>query len=314
MNASAGDPSPVAYYEPARSYTTAIALFALLALGFVIDLALGGGLVHVWAWLLAIVVVVGLDLLAIRTARSIRSVTVTSTELRVGDHSVPRASIIGFEGDIDPTLPVLGQILREGLPRGTPGLAVHLVDGGRIVVPTRRPDRLTQALQLSLHVPDIRPADEDELPLLPDIDRRAESLFRVSGIALPEIPFPEDELRAAKAIFVAGRPAVGFVRIDEIDGLAHIQELAVLPGRMRQGLGSALLEAACAWAGAHGYPAVTLTAFADVVWNAPFYAARGFVPVEDVTPELAELRDWERAMGLDALGRRVVMRRELATP
>jgi len=33
--------------------------------------------------------------------------------------------------------------------------------------------------------------------------------------------------------------------------------------------------------------------------------------IDDITPELVELRDWERAVGLDTLGRRVVMRREL---
>ena len=79
---------------------------------------------------------------------------------------------------------------------------------------------------------------------------------------------------------------------------------------MRRGVGSALLEAACTWARAAGYPAITLITFADVPWNAPFYAARGFAETAS-TPEIAELRDWERAVGLDAVGRRIVMRRDL---
>jgi GNAT superfamily N-acetyltransferase len=206
---------------------------------------------------------------------------------------------------------VLGQPMRDGLPRGMPGLAVHLVDGTMLIVPTRRPQKLAEALELSLHVPDIRPAVPEDLAGLPEIDRRAESLFRVAGIDLPEISFPVDELNEAKAIFVAGRPPVGFVRVDEVDGLAHIEELAVIPGRMREGLGTALLEAACAWAEAQGYPASTVITFADVQWNAPFYAGRGFVPVDEISPGLAELRDWEQAVGLDAVGRRIVMRREL---
>jgi GNAT superfamily N-acetyltransferase len=321
VTAPAGDAPPAAsappaYYEPARTYASAVLLFLLIALGFGLDMALGGALVHVWGWLVALVIVVGVDVLAIRASRAMRSLSVTDTELRVGEHSVQRKSIIGFERDIDPSLPVLGQTMREGLPRGMPGLAVHLVDGTVLAVPTRHPERLAEAMQLSLHVPDIRPASPEELPALVEIDRRAESLFRVAGIQLPEIPFPVDELHDAKAIFVAGNPPVGFVRINEVDGLAHLEELAVLPNRMRKGLGSALLEAACAWAAARGYPAITLITFADVPWNAAFYQARGFAPLNSLTPGLVELRDWERAMGLDGVGRRVVLRRELppATP
>ena len=80
---------------------------------------------------------------------------------------------------------------------------------------------------------------------------------------------------------------------------------------MRQGVGSALLDAACAWAKARGYQAITLTTYADIAWNAPFYQTRGFVELTALTPELSELRTWERDMGLDALGRRIAMRRDL---
>jgi hypothetical protein len=62
----------------------------------------------------------------------------------------------------------------------------------------------------------------------------------------------------------------------------------------------------------HGYPAATVTTFADVPWNAPFFRRRGFVEITELTPELAERRDWERAVGLDGVGPRVVMRRDLA--
>ena len=85
----------------------------------------------------------------------------------------------------------------------------------------------------------------------------------------------------------------------------------MLPSHMRQGLGSTLLEAACDWARSAGYPAITVTTFAEVAWNMPFYAARGFAELTTLTPELAELRDWERDVGLDEVGRRVAMRREL---
>ena len=85
--------------------------------------------------------------------------------------------------------------------------------------------------------PAVRPAEPADLEQLPEIDSRAETLFRVAGMDLPEIPFPVDALHESKAVFVAGRPPVGFVQVDEVDGIAHVQELAVLPSHMRQGLG-----------------------------------------------------------------------------
>ena len=66
-----------------------------------------------------------------------------------------------------------------------------------------------------------------------------------------------------------------------------------------------LLDAACAWARDNGYRAITLTTYADVAWNAPFYSARGFVELTELTPELVEIRDWERDVGLDDVGRPV---------
>ena len=59
------------------------------------------------------------------------------------------------------------------------------------------------------------------------------------------------ELERAAAVFVAGRPPVGFVQIEEVDGLAYLVELAVIPRWMRQGIGTALVDRACEWARAH---------------------------------------------------------------
>jgi GNAT superfamily N-acetyltransferase len=299
------------YYEPAQTYRSAWALFGALLAGFVADLASGHGSKHVWAWLIAVVLVVGVDVLVTRAARSLRSITVTRTELRVGEDSVPRDSITGVADGVDPTLPVFGLSVGQGLPGATPGLAMRLADGAVLVVPTRHPDRLAAALQVSPEAPGVRPAEPDDLVALPEIDGRAESLFRVAGYELPDITFPVAALHDALAIFVAGRPAVGFVWVGEVDDLPYIEELAVIPGRMREGLGTALLEAACDWAAADGFRAITLITFAEVVWNAPFYAARGFTVVDDIPPGLAALRDKERAAGLDTVGPRVVMRREL---
>jgi GNAT superfamily N-acetyltransferase len=112
-------------------------------------------------------------------------------------------------------------------------------------------------------------------------------------------------------VFVVGAPPVGFAQVGEADGNAHLEELAVLPGHMRQGLGTRLIETACAWAAEHGYPAITLTTYADVPWNAPYYERLGFAVVDDFGPDVRERRDHEAAVGLDTVGPRVVMRRPL---
>jgi GNAT superfamily N-acetyltransferase len=316
-------PSPGGWYrEPARSYLSTAGLALLIVLGFVIDLLLGGAWAHLVGWAIAFVVVVGIDALTVHAARTLRSVAVSATQLRVGDDVIERADILGIElGVVDGAAVegaagehnrILGRTSAEGMPRGCVGLSLNLTDGRRVIVPTRRPDRLAAALQAELAVPEVRPARADELPLLAEIDARAETLFTVAGLQLPHVVFPVDKLPDSKAVFVQGRPPVGFVRVEEVDGLAHVEELAVLPSHMRRGIGSALLEAACAWAAGAGYPAITLITYADVAWNGPFYAARGFVEVSSpLTPELAELRDWERTVGLDAIGRRIVMKREV---
>jgi ribosomal protein S18 acetylase RimI-like enzyme len=241
----------------------------------------------------------------------VRSIEVTDDEVRVGESSVARADIAGIRPGRGDDVPLLGRRTGEGVPRGTMPLTLQLLDGSAIAIASRFPQRLAAALGAEEAVLEVRPAEEADLAELPEIDRRAEALFRVAGIDLPEIPYPVDELHESKAVLVVGRPAVGFVQIDEVDGLAHIQEIAVLPSHMRRGLGSLLLDAACSWARSAGYAAVTLTTYAEVPWNAPFYAARGFVELASLTPELAELRDWERDIGLDAVGRRIAMRRDL---
>lgn len=300
------------YFEPARTYTSVAVVLVLLVAGFLVDLfAFGAGAFHALAWAVAAVVLVGFDLLITHAVRGLRSITVTDDDLQVGETHLSRKEILGVRVGADAPR-ILGRRAGEGMPKGTSGITLQLIDGGSVVVASRHPERLAAALGADVGSgPTVRPADAADLVALPDIDRRAESLFHVAGMDLPELPFPVDALHEAKAVFVAGRPPVGFVQVDEVDGLAHVQELAVLPGYMRKGLGSALLDAACTWASEYGYPALTLTTYADVEWNGPFYAARGFVELTELTPELVEIRDWERDMGLDRVGRRIAMRRDL---
>lgn len=299
------------YAEPARGYASAWTLAALLLAGLIVDVALGGAAVHAIAWLVALVIIVGADVLTIRAVRAGRSVTVTPTEVRVGRETIQRASIRGVEPGAQGR--VLGRRPGEGLPRGAAGLGLRLVDGEVVIVPTRRPQALRATLEIGDAAPEIRPAEDDEIDDLPEIEARACALYTVSGLGpVPDPRMAHKVLTDARALLVAGRPAVGYARIDRVDGRAHLESLAVVPGHMRRGIGSALLEAACGWATRHGYPAVTVCTFADVPWQGPFFARRGFVPMDELSPELTELRDWERNLGLDAVGTRIVMCRPLA--
>jgi GNAT superfamily N-acetyltransferase len=307
---SPGRNDEVLYDEPARTYATAWGLGGILLAGLVIDAALGSAAVHALGWLIAVVIVVGADVLVTRAARATRSITVTPSELRVGDEAIALGSIVGIAHDTDAR--VLGRRPGEPLPRGASGLALRLEDGQSVVVPTRNPQALRATLSAGDAVPEIRQADDHELADLVELERRSDTLLTVAGIGpLPDPAIGHETIRDAHAVLVAGRPAVGFARVDEVDGQAHLEQLSVLPGHMRRGIGTALVEAVCAWATEHGYREVTLCTFADVAWNGPFYAKRGFEPVQTLTPGLAELRGWERDLGLDALGPRIAMRRLL---
>jgi len=165
-------------------------------------------------------------------------------------------------------------------------------------------------------VNDVRPARPGEFALLGAIEIEAGERFEQIGFHL-EAPVPTAERgEIPLAVHVAGDPPVGFVWMNLVDGRPHVEEIAVLTGAGRRGVGRSLLGAACRWAEEAGYPSVTLCTFRDVAWNGPFYRSAGFVELEpgDWGPELAGLRQAERANGLDDVGVRVVMVRWLDPP
>jgi GNAT superfamily N-acetyltransferase len=95
---------------------------------------------------------------------------------------------------------------------------------------------------------------------------------------------------------------LGVVVVDVLDGNAHVEEVSVLPEVQGRGLGAALLDAVGAYAKGAGHPAVTLTTFADVPWNRPWYQRRGFavMPPREIGPELAARVREEARHGLDS--------------
>jgi GNAT superfamily N-acetyltransferase len=166
----------------------------------------------------------------------------------------------------------------------------------------------------------IRAVRIDELPCLQDIERAAGQCFR--DIGMPEIaddePLPLDELaryrRAGRAwVAVGGADTpVAYLLADRVDGDLHVEQVSVHPDSSRHGIGRSLLDHLAAQAAADGIPALTLTTFADVPWNAPYYVRCGFRSLDDNTlgPGLRDIRRREAVHGLDRWPR-VCMRRNL---
>jgi GNAT superfamily N-acetyltransferase len=166
----------------------------------------------------------------------------------------------------------------------------------------------------------IRAPRHDELAALVEIERRAGRLF--AAVGMPEIarddPGSVQELepsRAAGRAWVAvdgdDRP-VAYLVSAVVDGCAHIEQVSVDPGHARRGIGAALVEHLAGRARADGRPALTLTTFRDVPWNAPYYERLGFavVPPAEQGPELAALVE-EEARRIPGDAPRVAMRRAL---
>ncbi|OUD89287.1 Acetyltransferase (GNAT) family protein [Clavibacter michiganensis subsp. michiganensis] len=134
-------------------------------------------------------------------------------------------------------------------------------------------------------------------------------------------PAPTGAARAAEPGFllVAEDPAadddgaglVGFAHVLEVDGLAHLEQVSVPPEHGRRGHGRALVEASADEARRRGHRRITLRTFADVPWNASAYARMGFVEEPPATPFHTALLATEARLGLDRLGRRIQMGREL---
>jgi GNAT superfamily N-acetyltransferase len=161
----------------------------------------------------------------------------------------------------------------------------------------------------------VRVATTDDLPLLEAVEDAGDRLF-------PTL-FPEWELGASPTgaeradepgwLLVTGRPPVGFAHAVRLAGEAFLEQVSVLPEQGRRGLGGALVDEVCRVVAADGYPRLWLRTYADIPWNAPFYARHGFgqVPLADEPPWMTPLRENEERFGLHRHGQRVAMVRPL---
>lgn len=162
----------------------------------------------------------------------------------------------------------------------------------------------------------------DELSGLVELERAAQATFGEPG-GIPEIaddePRPVEWLRRFTphgrvwVVLDDGDDVpVGYLVAEPVDGCLHVEQVSVHPRAARRGFGRALVEHVAGLARAGGVPALTLTTFAEVPWNAPYYERIGFrvVPDAELTPGLRRIVDAEAAVGLDRWPR-VVMRRDL---
>jgi GNAT superfamily N-acetyltransferase len=166
----------------------------------------------------------------------------------------------------------------------------------------------------------IRSGRAEDVPVMQEIEVAAGRAFAEVGMdaVAGDDPLPVEVLlgyqrdgRAWVATDEADHPVAYLIAL-VVDGVAHVEQVSVHPSHAGKGIGAALIERAADWARASGSPALTLTTFADVVWNAPYYERLGFRRLgdEELTPGLRAIRAEEAAHGLDAWPR-LAMRREL---
>lgn len=164
---------------------------------------------------------------------------------------------------------------------------------------------------MTYDVQTVRPAELSDLAGLAAIeaegDLRFDELFGGVDWGLPRTG--SDRAAESGFLLVAGEPAVGFAHVVERVGTAHLEQLAVRTSRTRKGVGSALIEACCVEAARRGYTELSLTTYADVPWNAPYYRGLGFIEVAHPRGELG--RHLSEEVGLEVHGRRVGMVRRI---
>ncbi|MBF6183438.1 GNAT family N-acetyltransferase [Nocardia otitidiscaviarum] len=167
----------------------------------------------------------------------------------------------------------------------------------------------------------IRVATTEDLPTLQKIEIAAGEPFRSLGMLEianddpPSIETLDAHLRAGRAWVTVdddGMP-VAYLVSRQVDDTEHICQVSVLPDFAHHGIGRTMIERLADFARARGLPALSLTTFLEVPWNAPYYERLGFrrIPDAELTPELREIRAHEAEVGLDRWPR-IAMRRELA--
>jgi len=165
----------------------------------------------------------------------------------------------------------------------------------------------------------VRLARPEDASLLPAVERSAAQAFvdyqGLQAIASSPVLSAAQHLsficqhRAWVAVDDLDRP-LGFLCGQRCGADWHIVELSVQQSHQGQGLGRRLIGEAVTWAAAQGYVGLSLTTFASVPWNAPFYARLGFKQLAPA--QLSEfLQQQLAAEALHGLSDRCAMRLDL---
>ena len=152
-------------------------------------------------------------------------------------------------------------------------------------------------------MPIIRPALPADVLGLPAIEAAAGEAFRTVG--MPEIaddPLPDVQQLKRHAsdgrvrVATVSNEVVGYALAVVRDGSAHLEQVSVHPDHAGQRIGADLIDAVTSWARDRGDDRLTLTTFADVPWNAPYYRKLGFraLPDDALGPQLAAELSEER--------------------
>jgi predicted N-acetyltransferase YhbS len=147
---------------------------------------------------------------------------------------------------------------------------------------------------MSLH---IRLARLQDVAQLMAVERSAAQLFRRQPawrfIADGDVMSAQQHggFIARQSEWLAESPegeVAGFIAVLAQPADWHIAELSVAGDWQRRGVGRRLIAAVAAEAKRRGASRLTLTTFAEVPWNAPYYRRLGFRPIaaEHLTPAL----------------------------
>ena len=164
----------------------------------------------------------------------------------------------------------------------------------------------------------LRAAMTSEIERVREIERASASRFLGTARAALADDEPTDAETLARRIAAggllvaeAGGEPVAFVMFREVEGCGYVEQIDVLPSYARRGIGARLIEAVGEVGRSRGWPALTLSTFTDVPFNAPYYRRLGFADVEVLTPGMAQIRAEHEARGLDESAR-VFMRRAVS--
>lgn len=154
----------------------------------------------------------------------------------------------------------------------------------------------------------IRLAVSDDEQSMAKIEIESRSQLAAYGVALDRFNadgFVEDRSWDVALVAENSHGIVGFVRATADGEDLIIDQLSVLPDWGRRGIGHQLLIQLLNEAKKSRFRRILGTTFAEVPFNAAWYRRLGATVVDD--HELAKRRAIEQGVGLDALGRRVVV-------